>query len=454
MKATQPDYPSFQDLLNDETVSVPDCLREDTRPIVENIALDVGRWTEQSFFDQEVEFLWPKVWQMVCRETALAKPGDYLVYDITRYSILLVCTDDHTIKAYHNSCLHRGRAIKSGKGRSRELRCPYHGFAWNLDGTFKEAFCQWEFEHENLEELNLPEVQVASWGGWVFINMDPEAPSFETYASILPDHFQRWRPEDRYVSLHIEKEIRCNWKAAMEAFIESYHAVQTHPQILSFTGGDNSQYDVWGDHVSRTITPQGVANPGQADRYSVIETVNDMLGEGGFDQAADLIGIKKDKLSSREAIGAVRKQQFRDCLNSDVLASATNSEMMDSILYLLFPNFSPWGGFHSQITYRHRPNGMDVNSCFMDIYFLDSFASGQERPPDATTIHLDADQPFSEAPEFGLLSAIFDQDATNLPEVQRGLKASQSRKVLSASYQELRIRHFHSTLDKYLDIKR
>ena len=70
----------------------------------------------------------------------------------------------------------------------------------------------------------------------------------------------------------------------MEAFIESYHAVQTHPQILSFTGGDNSQYDVWGDHVSRTITPQGVANPGQADRYSVIETVNDMLGEGGIDE--------------------------------------------------------------------------------------------------------------------------------------------------------------------------
>ena len=56
MKGTQPDYPSFQDLLNDELVSVPDCLREDTQPIVENIALDVGRWTEQSFFDREVEF--------------------------------------------------------------------------------------------------------------------------------------------------------------------------------------------------------------------------------------------------------------------------------------------------------------------------------------------------------------------------------------------------------------
>ena len=76
MKAIQPDYPSFQDLLNDELVSVPDCLREDTQPTVENIALDVGRWTEQSFFDQEVELLWPKVWQMVCRETALVRPAD------------------------------------------------------------------------------------------------------------------------------------------------------------------------------------------------------------------------------------------------------------------------------------------------------------------------------------------------------------------------------------------
>jgi phenylpropionate dioxygenase-like ring-hydroxylating dioxygenase large terminal subunit len=450
MASDNTDFLSFQDLLDEELVPVPECLRENTRPSIENIALDVGRWTDRSFFNQEVSHLWPKVWQMACREAVVSEPGDYFVYEITRYSILLVCTDQKTIKAYHNSCLHRGRAIKSGKGRSRELRCPYHGFTWNLDGSFKEAFCQSEFSHTNLQDLRLPEIQVAKWGGWVFINMDPKAPSFSDYLSFLPNHFCRWEPEKRFVSLHIEKVIQCNWKAALEAFIESYHAIQTHPQILSFTGGDNSQYDVWGDHLSRTITPQGIPNPGQADRFSVIETVNDMLGPKGFEEATKLVDDMANQLSSRQAIAAVRRKQLESLIDDKVLQTATNSELMDSILYLLFPNFSPWGGFQTQITYRHRPNGMDVNSCLMDIYFLESCEQGTETPPDAAKIQLSADQSFSEVPGFEALASIFDQDANNLPEVQRGLHASNKGQVISASYQELRIRHFHATLDKYL----
>jgi len=92
MEKERSDFKSFQGLLDEEPVPVPSCLRENTRPSVENIALDVGRWTDESFFKREVENLWPKVWQMACRETALIQPGDYFVYDIARYSILLVFT--------------------------------------------------------------------------------------------------------------------------------------------------------------------------------------------------------------------------------------------------------------------------------------------------------------------------------------------------------------------------
>ncbi len=85
----------------------------------------------------------------------------------------------------------------------------------------------------------------------------------------------------------------------------------------------------------------------------------------------------------------------------------------------------------------------------MDIYLLDGFLKDEPRPPDATTIHLDFDQPHAgvEALELGALS---DQDANNLPEVQKGLKASKSGKAYTARYQELRIRHFHQTLARYL----
>ena len=111
--------------------------------------------------------------------------------------------------------------------------------------------------------------------------MDLDAPSLEV-RSVLTEHFQRWTPEDRYVSLHVEKKDSLQLEDRDGGFIESYHAIQTHPQILSFTGGDNSQYDVFGDHLSRTITAQGIPNPGQADRYSVQESVEAMTGRAAL----------------------------------------------------------------------------------------------------------------------------------------------------------------------------
>ena len=125
---------------------------------------------------------------------------------------------------------------------------------------------------------------------------------------------------------------------------------------------------------------------------------------------------------------------------------------MDSILYLVFPNFMPWGGYLPTLTYRHRPNGDDHESCIMDIYILTHFPKGSPRPADAPTVRLAIDEPFSKATEMGeALGRIFDQDGANLPQVQRGMKASKTGEAVLANYQEIRIRHFHQTIAKYLD---
>ena len=110
----KPVFPSYQELLNEEAVSVPDALRLDTQPNIANEIIATDVWTDRGVFEKEVEHLWPKVWQMVCRETALQKVGDYYVYDIARYSILLVRNESGELKGFHNSWLDRGRALKSG----------------------------------------------------------------------------------------------------------------------------------------------------------------------------------------------------------------------------------------------------------------------------------------------------------------------------------------------------
>ncbi len=438
----------FQDLLDLETVEVPAALRASTETYLGSEDLPIERYISREFFELEVEKVWRKTWQMACRESRLRRPGDYVVYDIVNDSILLTRTESGDIRGFYNSCLHRGRALKRGAGRTENLRCPYHGWSWSLSGEFEGAPCQWDFPHVTEQAFKLPEVRVATWGGWVFVNMDENCPDLAQYMEILPSHMDQWKHEQRYVSAHVEKVIGANWKAALEAFIESYHAIATHPQLMPYQAIDNSQYDVWGDHVSRTITAFGVANPSHADQFTEQQSMDAMMELMGVEDRPEVApgGTAREKLAEI-SLPTVNEQS-----GEDMSGRATMSELMDSTLYLLFPNFAPWAGHGTVITYRHRPNGDDVDSCIMDIYMLTRYPEGTEPPEDATTLRLGIDQPFSEAAEVlgpGMAN-VFNQDGANLPQVQKGMKASRKGTVTLGNYQEVRIRHFHQTLEKYI----
>ena len=445
--ARDPSY-SFQELLDRETADVPAALRDSTDTYLGSEDLPIERYLSREFFDLEVKKVWRKVWQMTCRESRLSKPGDFYVYDIVDDSILITRTESGDLKAYYNSCLHRGRALKRGTGQTENFRCPYHGWSWNLEGEFQGAPCQWDFPHVKEEEFKLPQVRVETWGGWVFINMDDDAPDLEQYMGILPAHMAQWKHEHRYISVHVEKVIGVNWKAAVEAFIESYHAIATHPQLMPFQAIDNSQYDIWGDHVSRTITAYGVANPTHADQFTEQQSMDAMMDLAGSEERPQ---VPADK-TARETLAEMTLPGVNEAAGEDFTDRATMSELMDSTLYLLFPNFAPWAGHGTVINYRHRPNGDDVDSCIMDIYLLTRYPEGSEPPEDARTFRLGIDQPFSEAAEvMGVgLANVFNQDGANLPQVQKGMKASKKGTVTLSNYQEVRIRHFHQTLDKYI----
>ena len=440
---------SYQQMLDREPNPVPAPLRESTNTYLGSDNLSVDRYLSREFHELEVEKMWRRTWQAVCRESEIANAGDFFVYDIARFSIVLTRTEAGEIKGYHNACLHRGRQLRQNCGTAREFKCPYHGFRWSLDGDFLGAPCEWDFPHIDKETFSLPQVQVDTWGGWVFMNMDPEAESLASYMGILPEHFTRWKPENTFKALHVEKIIECNWKVAWEAFIESYHTVQTHPQILPYLGDSNSQYDCWGDNVSRTISPMGVVSP-HLDGITPAQTVNDWLEHGAWLTDGSKVEVPEG-MSAREWLADYYFKHYSEQYQTDLASFCTHSEIMDSILYSLFPNFAPWAGFHPNLTYRMRPYGDNHEMCIMEIIVLMRFPEGQERPADCQVHKLDKDQLFSEAPGMeGGLGRVFDQDFSNLKMVQRGLKNLQSGEVVLANYQEVRIRHFHQTLDKYV----
>ena len=234
--------PTFQDLLDADTHPVPDVLRLESPRYFGSDDIPIERYTSREWHRREVDQLWSKVWQFACREEHIPEPGDYIVYEIAEKSYLVVRQADGSIKSFPNACLHRGRQLKEYDGRCSEIRCAFHGFAWDLAGNLSDVPAAWDFPHvdQRPDEFTLPECQVGTWAGFVFINPDPECGSLEDHLGETIEQFEVWDLENRYVESHVSRIIECNWKIAQEAFCEAYHVNATHPQILSYLGGTES----------------------------------------------------------------------------------------------------------------------------------------------------------------------------------------------------------------------
>jgi phenylpropionate dioxygenase-like ring-hydroxylating dioxygenase large terminal subunit len=432
---------SYQALLDTDTRPVPDVLRIESARELPLVRVPIERYTSRAFHDLEVEKVWKRVWQFACREEEIPEPGDHTLYEIAGLEVLIVRGADKQIRAFPNACLHRGRALKDHSGRSDELRCPFHAWTWNLDGSIKSLPCRWDFPHVERDDYRLPEFKTGAWGGFVFINLSKEAESFDSFIGDLPDHFDRWPLEARYTEAHVARRLRCNWKVAQEAFMEAYHVIATHPQILAGIGDSNSQYDAW-DNFSRAITPNMTPSPHLDFEPSEQEMLQAMITTSL--DADPSIRVPED-MTARQLMAQMARMQLQTTVAS--VTQLSDAELNDSFYYSVFPNMHPWGAYN-KITYRFRPLGNDPDRSIMEVFYLSPFRG--KRPAPAKTHWLDFDEPWTEAPELGPLCKVFEQDTFNLPRIQRGLENAGHSHVTFANYQETKIRHFHALLDKYI----
>jgi hypothetical protein len=241
----------------------------------------------------------------------------------------------------------------------------------------------------------------------------------------------------------------------MEAFMEAWHTPVTHPQLLPFTGDENSAYWTWGDNVNVNLVPFGVMSPhvdptGKPEQWIVDQFIkfNGRSAEN-YEEGADAYAVKVPPgTTARRALGQAMRENYTKTFGHDH-SHATDAELLDGLVYNVFPNFAPWGGYMPNIVYRFRP-GKDVDHCLMEVRILVRVAPGQPIPHSVPMKFLSDTQLWTDAPELGVLGAVFEQDMANLPFVQDGMKASKNGLVNLGDYQEIRIRHFHQTLDKYL----
>jgi nitrite reductase/ring-hydroxylating ferredoxin subunit len=459
--------PSFQEILAADGDNPPASMFAESVPALGHDDIDKARYFSREWHDREIERLWPRVWQMACREEQIPEAGDSLVYEVGPYSILVVRSNATEIKAFFNSCLHRGTQLRPGgchEGEvvsSSRLTCPFHGWSWRLDGTLDHIPARWDFPHVDAAAFNLREVKAATWGGFVFINMDENAEPLEDYLGDLVPHFEAWPMEDRYIAAHVQKIVPCNWKIAQESFIEVLHVEHTHPQTMPYIGDVNSQYDVFGAHVNRMITPQAVASPllsGLTEQQVTDSFIKELAGSPGpgADAGFNLPRVEvAHGENARRAMAALMRRNLTETTGVDH-SRLSISETLDTTMYQVFPNFMPCGGGGVPVVFRFRPNGDDPDTSIIDVMLLYAFPADGERPEPAPVTKLGLDDSWFKAPELGGICAIFEQDTANMPLVHRGLKAGGPRTLgkpgtTLADYQEIRIRHYHGILDRYLD---
>ena len=507
---------SLAELLANDSHPVSDAFRAESPLAPGNMRVPAAVYTDKAWHDREVTELWSRVWQLACLEEEIPNVGDYHVYDIAHLSFLIVRTAPDEIKAYRNACLHRGRKLRTCEGRgAKNLRCAFHGWSWNLDGSLKEIPCQWDFPDVAPDDYGLPAALVGTWQGFVFINPDRNAGSLAAFLGDLDVHFEHLPFTRRYKAAHVAKIMPVNWKACQEAFMEAYHTVATHPTLMPNLGDANSRYDVWRNY-SRAVSPHGIESPHLANmtRYEQLADgrqfarwrhpmnghvyerlaqdrvqVTDLDGlVSQFDQdgvwidgpqtqadphlckwiGGDILPGMEDvplmlpdppdgvvSPAERRAWIAARKRDALRRQHGDTLdvESVSDAEMIDAIFYSVFPNWSPWGCFN-ELFYRFRPNGDDQSSCIFEVMKFLPAPDPANRPRPAKVTHLAVDDDWTLAPELGATVKIFQQDSVNLPHVQTGLRAQEQQEVIFASYNETKIRHFYQNLFRWVPVDR
>ncbi len=309
---------------------------------------------------------------------------------------------------------------------------------------------KWDFAHVQDRKMCLPAARVERLGGFVWINMDPSAPSLEEYLGpVALAHLKAWKLEDRYIYLHVQKSYPANWKLTMEAFMEAYHVGDTHPQVQPANGDVNSQYDIYGDHVNRFISTLGVVSPKLRDKFTEADIIeNFTLGD------SSALGGSKPELKEGERARQVMADMFRAMFETATkadLSDVSDTELLDTYSYTFFPNLFLFPGISLPMIYRFRPDANDHRRTIYEVMFM------RPRPKDGSEVEtaqvqiLEDHQSFAEAdgmdPGFG---KILDQDTDNLYAQQEGLEASAKQGLTLGDYQEIRIRHFENTIDMYM----
>ncbi len=407
------------------------------------------RYFDPGFFELEKKHLWPKVWQMAARLEEIPNVGDYVEYTNLDKSVIVVRAKGG-VKAYLNACRHRGVRLANGPGNCAKngMVCPFHGWRWNAEGENTFVFGPHIFNEELLDhaEIDLVPVRCEEWGGCAFINLDDNArPLVESLGPIV----------DRLDARHVGKlkmdwwyatELPTNWKLAMEAFMEGYHVMQTHPQLHWVSPNANAR---WGPEADGKMRNQDLS--GDETWEMTVDFWKSLnSGMGGMFHDTELAVIEKYRGEGFKGTGEEAFMAFYGRAMTEVRddALARGADMFDipkvtqevemNAVEFMFPHYFLLPSMGAMASYRCRP--LTPETCYFEIWSMVIRPDGEEYDTPTRATFLPYDSPdYPEIPR---------QDYSNLPLQQLGLHNMKEMR-LSRDWEGL-ISNYQRLIDGYI----
>ena len=191
---------------------------------------------DATHYQRELERIWRRNWIYVGRSDALPEPRSFQTVALATQSILLLRDDQGVLRAYHNTCRHRGAVLctdRSGRLAGGSITCRYHAFSYGLDGRFlRRALHGRSLPADGTEGLALYELGVREWRGFVFVNLSA-APLAEPEQFFAADALalRNWPLERLVVAHEQERVVHSNWKVLWDNYNECLHCPSVHPAL-------------------------------------------------------------------------------------------------------------------------------------------------------------------------------------------------------------------------------
>jgi phenylpropionate dioxygenase-like ring-hydroxylating dioxygenase large terminal subunit len=425
-------------------------------------------FTSAEFLRLENERLWPRVWQVACREEELPSVGSYVTYNILEESVTVIRSAPDRINAFYNVCQHRGRRLTEGCGIMPRFHCGYHGWQYDLDGKVTRILDPGDWEgcsNFGEKQLSLKPVKVDTWGGFVFINMDPNCEPLADFLDPVPHYLDGFEIEKMRYRWYASVKMPCNWKVALNAFNEAYHVFATHPQVLHFYGDDYNKTKVFGRHgmfyypgnpeyPMGAPTPRLNRPPPKDLRPHIVEyykAFNDQLRAIFCERDVDAITRVMSELPASatfyEIMGKAWEVQRDAAISAGVgWPRITPEELMEAGTdWHIFPHLIILPAPTGALAYRSLPDPKDPDVCIFEIYGLQRYAPGMEPPLERKYFHGPG-----EWREFRTVNPFLAQDFENVARIQAGMKSRGFSGGRTNPVQELTVSNFHKSIVEYM----